>query len=333
MLDLSLFSPMSSEECAPLSSSRSSVDSKKLIAQSRRPGIVPYQSFIPSLTHTFLSLPLHALSLRDIDAAALSVPMFEKVTFQRGLRNVPSCAGLEIRTQAHTQAALLGQTVDVAAPVPLQVYSANIEFHARFRGLRWVMYNWRITSFLVFTSAFYCVALLSTGVAWWLFSYLAPFEENRKESGVVKKEANGGISEKIKQEKETPQIKHEEDDDNDDDSDAESGLSLSNLSENAVTFPTLGRQPPIRYPIRPSESTDTRERETERYRPSSIDRAPATTAGELAEDEDDEDNQLDARAKDRERDSGMGTSLEESNRDTAGLQRRRSGRGRDSEIG
>lgn len=315
MIDLTLFSPSNPEQCSE--SPGASIISP---TRSRRPGIVPYHSPLTSLTHDLLSLPLNVLSIRDPDSLHLSMPMFELVTFPRGSGSVPTCARLEIQSQAHTQAALLGGPGKVDAPIPLQVYSAAIEFHARFHGLRWVMYNWRLTSFAFFTTTFYLVSVGSMAVAWVVFGKVGPFGGGTGRG----QDGQGQVKKEIKQE-DIP-VKKEEDLDKD--SDGESGLSLSNLSENAASFPTLGRQLPIRYPIASQNegsrgSGGDRSGVRDRDHDSILDEPiPVATAGELAEDEDDE------RGRDKERDSGIGTSMEESVRGAAGLQRRRSGRGR-----
>jgi seipin len=208
------------------------------------------------------------------------------------------------------------------------------------------MYNWRITSFLAFTSAFYCVALISTGLAWGAVTILSSpstitKEEEQKK---IKKEENADLDAKATNGHATRPIKNEPDDE--DLSGEESALSLSNLSDNATTFPTLGRQMPIRYPIQPASQSgyasasgsrsgtikreDSNNDQAARIEAMSVvEPLAAMTAGELAEDEDDE---LD-RGRDRDRDSGIGTSMEESAREAAGLQRRRVGRGGSSGSG
>lgn len=211
MLDLSLMSPPSiSEPGPPISAILAPSNITKILAHSRRPAILPYRSPITSLTNTCLSLPLHALSLRDIDATTLSIPMFEKVTFARGWRNLPASARLELQTQPHTQAALLGCPADPLQHIPLQVYSARIDFRARFQGLRWLMYNWRVLSFLAFTGGFYCLALLSTAIVWGSITLISPFSRAGKceeeEHQKIKNEAdvdadtkatNGHVAHKI----------------------------------------------------------------------------------------------------------------------------------------
>ena len=362
MLDLSLISPpTNSDQPLSITSVLAPSNTSTLLARSRRPAIIPYQSPITAFTHTFLSLPLHTVSLRDIDATSLSIPMFEGVIFAKGWRNLPASARLEIQTQPHTQAALLGQSsIDTQQHVSLQVYSASIEFCARFRGLRWVMYNWRIPSFLVFTSAFYCATLFSTGVVWGAITLLTPPSTAAKEeekprkikaeedSGTGLKTTNGHATRPIKREP-TGEAGEEE-------SGEESALSLSNLSDSATTFPTLGRQMPIRYPIqRPlqygstsaagsasasgsgsgrikKEDFDDIDEATKIEAITAIEPLGASammTAGEFAEDEEEEDEEMD---RGRDRDSGLGTSMGESAREAAGIQRR-GGRGGSSSSG
>jgi seipin len=350
MLDLSLISPPSTpEQPLSISSVLAPGNTTTLLARSRRPAILPYQSLITFVTHAFLSLPLHSLSLRDIDATTLSIPMFEQETFARGWRNLPASASLEIRTQPHTQAALLGQPIDAQQPVPLQVYSASIEFHARFRGLRWLMYNWRVSSFLLFTSGFYCVALISTGVAWGvttLFSTssLTARTAKEEEQRTIKRDPQGGVDLKPVNGHTTRSIKNESLDEESGESGEESGLSFSNLSDNATTFPTFARQMPVRYPMQPSlkhnhtsgsGSTSNRVKreggdddETGGIEaPAAAETLAEMTAGELAGDEEEREELDGVRGRGRDRDSGIGTSMEESAREVAGLQRRRGGRG------
>lgn len=350
MLDLSLVSPPSTaEQSISIPSVLGPGNTTTVLARSRRPAILPYQSPIISLTNKFIALPFHTLSLRDIDATTLAIPMFEQVTFARGWRNLPASARLEIQTQPHTQAALLGQPGDGQQHVPLQVYSSSIEFHARFRGLRWLMYNWRMLSFLTFTSGFYCVALLSTGLVWGTISFLAPSMAGKGGEGerkTIKNDADGDLDSKATNGQATRPIKNEPADEEGGESGEESGLSLSNLSENATTYPVWGRQMPLRYPIQPpfqpgsAYASASASGRGKIKREASYDDeattaleplAATTTAGEFAEDEDESEEP--DRGRDRDRDSGIGTSMEESAREAAGLQRRRGGRGASSGSG
>lgn len=310
MLDLSLLSRPSS----PISSPTLGValpNVSTTLAHSRRPAILPYQSPLLSITHNIIALPWHTLGLKDLDADILSVSMFELISFPRGWRNVPAAVRLEIQSDE-----------------TLQVYNVKVVFRARFEGLRYILYNYRILSFLVFTSCFYMVSLATTSIAWLLTSSFLgsnpthgpdehkKIKQERAETGVSNGHING-----------EPQSDHSSD---------EIGLSASNISDTATTFPTLGRQMPVRYPVhRPSDSgagssmassrADVkREPEEERVMEfTSIEPLTATGPSEAADDEDEDE----ARGRDPgDRDSGIGTSMEsEGARDLRlGLQRRRS---------
>ena len=309
MLDLSLLSRPSSTTSAPALTAILP-NSSSTLAHSRRPAILPYQSPLLSVTHNIVALPWHTFGLTDLDTDVLSVPMFEHMSFSRGWRNVPGAVKFEIQSD---------QT--------LQVYSAKVVFSARFEGLRYLLYNYRILSFLIFTSCFYTVSLASTSIAWLIISsFLSsasgqpkrePDERKKiKYDGGEAPVSNGHI-------KKEPQSDHSSD---------EAGLSISNISDSATTFPTLGRQMPLRFPVhRPSESAGgsssmsssradiKREPEDELVlEATAIEPLAATGPSEAADDEEEDEA--------RGRDSGLGTSMEsEGARDSAlGLQRRRS---------
>ncbi|EAW09599.1 seipin [Aspergillus clavatus NRRL 1] len=142
MLDLSLFSRPST---APGISRNISADR---ITHSRRPTILTYTSPMVDTASKISLLPLYVLGWHR-EAETLVVPMLEKIEFPRGWRNLPTSLRLEVDSQQQ-----------------MQVYSARVEFRARFRGLRWVMYNWRILSFLVFSFAFWSVSMASTSFTW-----------------------------------------------------------------------------------------------------------------------------------------------------------------------
>ena len=310
MLDLSLLSrPSSSTSASALSAVLPNTTTT--LGHSRRPAILPYQSPLLSVVHEVVSLPWHTFGLKDLDSEILSIPMFEQVSFARGSRNVPVAVKLELQSDQ-----------------PLQVYSARIVFKARFEGLRYILYNYRILSFLAFTTSFYLVSLTSTSIAWLMISSLftTAASEPKKEHDESKR---------MKQEDGVPvsngHIKKEAD--NSDQSD-ESGLSVSNLSDSAATFPTLGRQMPLRFPVpRTSEGRGEgsmassrvdvkREPEDERtMEATAIEPLAGTTGPEAADDEDEEE----ARGRGwADRDSGVGTSMESEGAKDSGLQRRRS---------
>lgn len=205
------------------------------------------------------------------------------------------------------------------------------------------MYNWRITSFLVFTSGFYCVALISTGVTLGGITFLSSSSSSGQDK--IKKEANVSLDSKITTNGHAtqPTIKSEEEIE----SGEESALSLSNLSDTAATFPTLARQMPIRYPVQSLFQQGAASASSSRLSrikiedqdddevagieaSTALEPLAATTAGEFAEDEDEEEEEEregdGGRDRDKDRDSGIGTSVEESAKEAGrGLQRRRGG--------
>jgi seipin len=314
MLDLSLLSRPSSTTAAPAAGAVPPNSSTPL-AHSRRPAILPYQSPLLAVTHNIVALPWHTLGLKDLDADILDVPMFELMSFPRGWRNLPAVVKFELQSE---------QT--------LQVYRVRVLFKARFEGLRYILYNYRILSFLVFTSCFYMVSLTSTSIAWFLINAFF-----RPDSTHGEKEPDR--RKKIKQEAgdmaaSNGHIKREVHSDHSSD---EGSLSISNLSDSATTFPTLGRQMPLRFPVpRPSEilasSALTSSSRTEVKREPDDERVMEATAIEPlaaagpSEAADDEEEDEPRGSNGRDRDSGIGTSLEsEGARDSAlGLQRRRS---------
>lgn len=56
-----------------------------ILHHSRRPAMIPYSSPIPFLAQNLLFLPLHLLSLRDLDSSCLRIPMFELLSFPAAL--------------------------------------------------------------------------------------------------------------------------------------------------------------------------------------------------------------------------------------------------------
>ena len=174
MLDLSLLGSGMSVKNVPdqVSSWLANITIDNVLYHSRRPAILPYASPIVSLSHTFLHLPWHLLNFRDIDSSHLVIPMFEMLSFPRGTRNVPTHARLEV------------QSTNL-----LQVYGAKLGFRAKFQGLRYLIYNYRITAFVLFTSLFYTISVMSMALAWALISQaLRPIKENKRQQKQIKHE-------------------------------------------------------------------------------------------------------------------------------------------------
>ncbi|KAL9112109.1 MAG: hypothetical protein Q9227_003486 [Pyrenula ochraceoflavens] len=335
MLDVKLLSQQSGPSALSGSSTLSMLTSNTstTLAHSRRPAILTYTSSPVGHFSTLLSLPWYTLGiipLHRLESEMLIVPMFEQEIFQRGKRNVPAMAKVEIIPPAvSTGSGCTGGS-------QMQIYDARISFRARFSGLRWLMYNHRIISFTIFTSGFYTVAIVSMSIAWLAISLIF-----RKEQATGKPQnsahADGSVMKNEEGIESATRIKKE---DNEDESD--SPLSVSNLSDNPTTFPTLSRQMPLRFPVPQASSKPVSgPRHPASYEESAAVAASSTLQaqgqGDVegdAEDEDDEaHNDPSETVGASFRDSGVGTSLEEKESahgsnvgETAGLQRRRSSR-------
>ena len=136
--------------------------------------------------------------------------MAESAIFKKGRAKVPAYVLLEIQT---------GQEV--------QVYDVRIKFKARFGGMRWLMYNHRIISFTAFTTAFWFAEIIFTALGWVALRYVFVSSSKPNTEGLVKGEdMDVTVKGEIKEEPETDE---------------------PDLSDTPRTFPTYGRQQPLRY--------------------------------------------------------------------------------------
>jgi len=200
--------------------------------------------------------------------------MAESATFRKGYRNLPAYILLELQT---------GQEV--------QVYDVQVHLRARFGGMRWMMYNHRIISFLAFVSAFWFAEIISAGLGWVVLRVF--FTPARTDLGKIEDGTEGDGTDAsavvVKLEEET------------DDAD---------LSDTPRTFPTYGRQAPLRY-IPKGKDEDSEEYIMDE-----------TAIQPLAAEADDESEDFGGKSG-RAVDSGIGTSFSEGGGER-GLSRRRS---------
>ncbi|PLB53003.1 adipose-regulatory protein [Aspergillus steynii IBT 23096] len=136
--------------------------------RSRRPAILTYASPLIDTASKLSFMPFYVLGWQR-ESEKLQVPMMERIQFARGRRNIPDRLRLEIHSQQQ-----------------MQIYKAKVAFRARFTGMRWLMYNWRITSFFVFTFMFWSTSMISASIVWIV---LATFANSGTDGKVtVKKE-------------------------------------------------------------------------------------------------------------------------------------------------
>ncbi|KAI4729618.1 hypothetical protein E4T49_02623 [Aureobasidium sp. EXF-10728] len=177
----------------------------KVLASSRRSAILTYYSPVVDLARKATELHWLILGWR-LEAETLDIPVFNGVSFAKGWRNVPDTMQIQVQSSAR-----------------MQIYEANVVFKARFQGLRWIMYNHRITSAVVFIGAFWGTEVLFTAICWavlsvWIFS--------------------SGDTTSIKREPEdSKRIKAEDSE----------GEEQSRLSDTERTYPTYSKGPTVRY--------------------------------------------------------------------------------------
>ncbi|OMP84427.1 Seipin-like protein, partial [Diplodia seriata] len=280
-----------------------------VLAVSRRPAILTWYSDVVENVNKAVEMPWYLLGWRR-ESERLVVGMMEGVRFERGWGNVAEALRVELR-----------------AVERLQVYAVRVVFEAKLRGLRYIMYNYRLPSALVFTTLFWFVELIFMVLAWLalsqIFSPAAPRTAGNKPSTKAS-------------EQEEPTTKPDEDETEidlnkikSDPDETEETTDVPDLSDTPRTFPTYRGQRPLRYesPRVKSEEED-EEGETATTAESAVDIAGVAPEQE-ADDEDDEDADfvLDTAGRYMERDSGLGTSMEsgQDRRRGEAVRKRRSG--------
>ncbi|QDS75353.1 hypothetical protein FKW77_002203 [Venturia effusa] len=246
---------------------------QEVLVHERRPAILTYHSRELELVTKAAALPLYVAGLRQ-ESEELHVKIMEGVEFERGRKHIPTSVRLELQSEQK-----------------LQIYDVHVAFTAQLHGLRYLMYNYRIMSFIVLTGIFWAVEATFAGVFWLILSIFV-FPENSPSADVKKEE-------------EPAWIKKENED-------------HSDLSDTPHTFPTLSGQPPLQY-----SSPYVKEEDT----PAPPDNEVAV--GEADDEEDDfvlDDAGLTGR---QVSDSGIGTSMESSSGRPENIRRRsrRSGGG------
>ncbi|MCJ1253250.1 hypothetical protein MMC24_001061 [Lignoscripta atroalba] len=284
MIDLSFLSPnvptTSPADLMP-STFTNSNSSASVLTSSRRPAILTYASPIIDTASTLSGLPWYVMGWKK-ESEVLEVSMFEGVKFSKGWRNVPDRV-----------------IVVVEADEKMQFYDVVVKIVARFGGLRYILYNYRVLSYLFFTTTFFTVSLTTTLLAYLILSSYIPTP-----SATTKSEPNHPI-------KTEPSAS---------DTEPFNPLSTSDLSDTSRTFPTLGRQMPLHFSSRHDGLKTEEEDRAHIKEEEEIERT--TGIQPLVGEADDEDEEEDERDGVSFRDSGIGTSLEEGDR-RAGQRRRK----------
>ncbi|EEH19910.2 5'/3'-nucleotidase SurE [Paracoccidioides brasiliensis Pb03] len=141
MLDLKLFSTTDT----PNTNTSMKAD---LVRGSRRFAILTYTSPMVDTARRVSKIPLYVLGWQR-EAEGLKVSMMEQAEFGKKKEAMPKALRLEIQSVER-----------------MQIYNVAVRFDARFSGLRWIIYSWRILSFLIFSSTFWVVAMICTSSVW-----------------------------------------------------------------------------------------------------------------------------------------------------------------------
>jgi hypothetical protein len=261
---------------------RSWIPTETILFSSRRPAILTYSSDLVSLGKQIAGLPWYLLGWRR-ENEKLDVPMAEGVTFKKGWKNIPNRVYLDIQSR--------GQDI--------QVYDMRLILRARFSGLRWLMYNHRIISFVIFTTAFWVAEVIFALVAWLL---LQSTLDSGGDGEAIKSEDPSGSS-KIKTEMQNDDVMDTDDLD---------------LSDTPRSFPTYGRESPLPYVPKVKSEDDSEDLVSDEIR----------THPRAAEADDESEELIDVGSTfaGARSGSGLGTSFSESAVKTAAQRRRSRGK-------
>jgi seipin len=265
-----------------------------VLAKSRRPAILTYRSWVVEHAYRSLRFPLYLVGWHT-ESETIEVSMMEDVEFDKGAHNVPSSLRLELRSRQ-----------------PLEVYRVAVRFSAKLEGLRWLMYQYRLSSLMAFTTLFWGVEMGVVLLTWAVFTMLFGSSTRAEEE---EEGQDMQLNTKIKIERDN-NIKLEKTE----------SVPDTPLSDTSRTFPTLHSQQPLHY------SSPSSPKEEERQSPA-LEDIPMREDAE-ADDEDDDfvlEEPL-SRSMERESmftDSGIGTSFEGERERERSVQRRKSGKMRD----
>lgn len=280
MLDLSLLSPSykpAAQDSSIPFANRAEIPADAILFSSRRPTILTYHSPLIRLSKQVTALPWYILGLRK-DSETLVVEMVESVQFPRGWRNVPGSVYVEVQ----------GRGQDI------QIYDMQLKLRAKFWGLRWIMYNHRIFSFVVGTGAFWSAEVIVAVFTWLVWSSRSTANTPSK-SAIKGEETDGSVAIKAEEEGETDE---------------------PDLSDTPRNFPTYGRQVPLRYEPKIKNEDDSED--------FIMDETAIQPLAAEADDESEEPMDIGGGFRAGRSDSGIGTSFSESGSTRGSLGRRKS---------
>ncbi|EQL04205.1 tubulin-tyrosine ligase [Ophiocordyceps sinensis CO18] len=235
----------------------------QVVFSSRRPALVPYMDPMVSVAKRLVLLLYHLL-FPSSQVCKMTVILAERLAFPKASL-LPASAYVEIEA---------GQDI--------QIYGAALTMTAQLRGLRWLMFYYRLPTYMAFTVVFWACEVMFMGLAWavWIAATgVRGATDPRARKG---RRALGG---------------NQVDDEG----------SKNESSDHPYSFPTYGKQPPLKH-----EPEVKAEHEEERGR--QLVDIPA--AGAEADDEDELHDDDDDGSYKWRYDSGLGTSYSERGSDS-----------------
>jgi seipin len=153
-------------------------DDKSVLVSSRRATIVPYKDPFISLASRMLFLFYYLFS-QDSQVCTLKVPMVEDIKFTSGPL-IPKSVYLELQA---------GQTI--------QIYDVSITATANLRGLRWLMYHYRLLATITLAMLFWTSEVFFMGFAWLAWTKLAQVGAGSSLMGVHHHKNRIGVDRKM----------------------------------------------------------------------------------------------------------------------------------------
>lgn len=136
---------------------------RRILHASRRPALIPYADPLVSRASRVLFLLYYLAFPHVAESTVLEIPMAEGVSFSSGGGAGPGTRPILFPSSVF---------IELRAGQALQVYEASVTLRARLTGLRWLMWQYRIATFFVLTTAFWACEVLSAVVMWMALSSL-----------------------------------------------------------------------------------------------------------------------------------------------------------------
>lgn len=130
---------------------RQYLETQKVLFKSRRPALMPYEDPILSVAKRVLFMAYYILFPQS-QARTMTIQLAERVNFDKSALQ-PTAAFVEIEA---------GQDI--------HIYSTALTLTAQLRGLRWLMFHYRLLTYLAFTFLFWVCEVLFMCLAWLIWS-------------------------------------------------------------------------------------------------------------------------------------------------------------------